>query len=112
MSQIAEFVKEVMATKEREFFEDKKRFTITIRVDEFTVFCLEKLQKATGMNKTALSQSIVEEGLIDGLEVIGLGLQDLQVEYISKKTGRKPEEVRADLDQTGIFVESKRVEVA
>ena len=85
MSKIAEFVKQSIEMQAQQEFEDNVKTAFTVRLDQFTVFCIDKLRASVGGSKTALCQALVEEGVVDGLESLGHDLVSLQEEYFGVK---------------------------
>lgn len=107
MSRIAERMKEIRDHKgEAEFLENKKT-SISIRVEDFTLYCIDKLAEELGGSRSGTVLELVSEGVLDGLEALGYTLDSLQVAHISERSGKSPEEVKAMLAKTGFFSDEK-----
>ena len=111
MSRIAEMAKQMKEAKDKEQFEHVKKFAVSMRLDEFTKWCLDKFVEVAGGTKTALCQELVSEGVLEGFEALGTTLDDLRCMYIAERSGKSLEEVQSDYDQTGIFIDGKRAEM-
>lgn len=111
MSRIAEMVKEMIESKETNVVEDKRKYVVSLRVDGFTKWAIDKLHEVAGGTKTALCQEILSEGVLEGFEALGTKLDDLRCMYIAERSGKSLEEVKAEYDQTGIFIDGKRAEM-
>lgn len=81
MSRIADSIKEFLASKESEQLSDKKKTAVSMRLDDYTVWCVDKLVLKTGVSRTALCQNLISDGVLDALEAIGLSAEELRMEY-------------------------------
>jgi len=111
MSRIAEMAKQMKLESDMEQLEEKKRVAVSMRVDDFTRFCLDKFAGIVGVSRASLCQELVSEGVLEGFEAIGTSLDDLHAMFISERSGRDIEEVRADLAKTGLFVGEEKINV-
>ena len=84
MSRIAERINEIKASQEHDEMREEKKTAITIRVEEFTLFCIEKLRSDIGGSRSAMVLEIVSEGVIDGLEGLGHTMDSLKTEYLEE----------------------------
>lgn len=89
MSKIAEFVKQSLEMQSQAEHEENTKTAFTVRLDQFTVFCVGKLLLEVGGSRTALCQALIEEGVVDGLESIGYDLTSLQEEYFQVRIKEK-----------------------
>lgn len=101
MSRIADRVNEIKAMREMEVGIEEKKTSVSIRVDDFTLFCADLLKEEMGCSRTAVCLEMISEGVLEGLEAVGLTLDELQARYLAQKTGRDLEAVKADLAKTG-----------
>lgn len=85
MSRIAERMNEIKASQEHDVMHEEKKTAITIRVEDFTLFCIEKLRSDIGGSRSAMVLEIVSEGVIDGLEGLGHTIDSLQLEYLEER---------------------------
>jgi hypothetical protein len=72
---------------EDEFLENKKT-SISIRVEDFTLYCIDKLSKELDGSRAGTVLEIVAEGVLDGLEALGHTLDTLQIEYMQENMKR------------------------
>lgn len=107
MSRIAERMKEIRDHKSEDYFMENKKTSISIRVEDFTVYCIDKLAKELGGSRSGTVLELVSEGVLDGLEALGYTLDSLQIAHISERGGKSPEEVEAMLAKTGFFSDKK-----
>ena len=103
MSRIAQMAEEMKRKIEEEGFESEKKIAVSLRLEPFTIFCIDKFVEETHVNRTRVCQEILSEGILDGLDVLGYSMEQIQAEYISKRSGRDIEAVKADLAKTGFF---------
>ena len=106
MSRIADMAKEMKTMKDHGEWKEGQKKTVTVRLDEFGLFCLDFFVSQVGGNRTSNSTELVSEGALEGLEALGFTLDDLQAKFISEKSGKNLDEVKADLAKTGIEVKN------
>lgn len=82
MSRIGDRIKEIKMNQEMDVMDEEKKTSISIRVEDFTLFCIEKLIQEIGGSRAAICLEMVKEGVLDGLEPLGHTLDSLQVDYI------------------------------
>jgi len=87
MSRIAKKIKEKKNQKDRNSWKDGKKISVTIRLDEFSIFCLDKIAATVGGTRTQNAQEFVEEGIGEGLSALGYDFSFLQSEYFAKDGG-------------------------
>lgn len=108
MSRIAEMAEAMKMRMVEQGFESEKKIAVSLRLEPFSVFCIDKFVDELRSTRTRACQDILSEGVLDGLEALGFTFNDLQAEYIASKSGRNIEDVKADLAKTGIFVEGEK----
>lgn len=84
MSRIADRIQEIKAHQEMDVMSEDKKTSISIRVEDFTLYCIEKLMKEIGGSRAAVCLEMVREGVLDGLEPLGHTMDSLQAEYIEE----------------------------
>lgn len=87
MSRIAKRLKEMKTIKDREQWKEGKKITVTVRLDEFMVFGLDKIVEKIGGTRTSSALKILEEGISEGLVAVGYDFEALKDEYFSKDGG-------------------------
>lgn len=97
MSRIIKKIKEKKIQKDRDNWKDGKRISVTIRLDEFSIFCLDKIAAAVGGTRTANAQEFVEEAIGEGLVALGMDFETLKDEYFSRDGG-------------GVFIDGVKVD--
>lgn len=81
MSRIADRINEIKSAQGMEEFLEKKKVSITIRVEDFTLHCIDKLVNEIGGTRSGVAHEMVSEGVLDALEGLGYNLDDLQKVY-------------------------------
>ncbi len=111
MSRIAQMAEEMKKKMVDEGFQSDKKIAISLRLEPFSIFCIDKFVEETRSSRTRSCQDILSEGVLDGLEALGYTLEELQAQYVAKRSGRDLDAVKADLSKTGFFVEGEKVNV-
>lgn len=88
MSRIADRMKEIRSRVGEEEFIENKKTSISIRVEDFTLYCIDKLSQELEGSRSGIVLEIVSEGVLDGLEALGHTLDTLQVEYVQENAKR------------------------
>lgn len=97
MSRIQQTFEQLKKQKERESWKDGKRVTFSIRIDEFTLFCLDELVKEVGGTRNGNAAEIISASVLDGLESFGRSFDSLQESYMNSQG-------------EGLFVDGVKVE--
>lgn len=84
MSRIKAMIQEAKAEIGMEIM-DKTKTSVTIRVHEFTLFCIDKLVSELDSSRASVCLSLVEEGVLDGLEALGHTEESIKAEWIQKR---------------------------
>ena len=87
LSRIAKKIKEKKNQKDRDRWKDGKKISVTIRLDEFSIFCLDEICTAVGGNRTANAQEFVEEGIGEGLIALGIDFETIKNKYFAAAGG-------------------------
>lgn len=64
---------------------DKTKTTISLRVHDFTLFCIDKLVAELDGTRASVCLSLVEEGVLDGLEALGHTEESIKAEWMAKR---------------------------
>jgi len=87
MSRIIRKIREKKSKKDRDSWKEGKKVGVTIRLDEFSLFCLDKIAASVGGTRTANASEFVEEGIGEALVALGIDFETLKNEYFSKDGG-------------------------
>jgi len=85
MSRISEMAHGLMHSKLHGEGEMKKKVAMSIRLDKFSIYCLDKFAAETETSRTAIAVGLVEEGVLDGLETLGFTLEELKEGFLKEK---------------------------
>jgi hypothetical protein len=85
MSKIGEMFKEKKNQKNREAWKEGKKTIVSVRLPEFTIFCLDKLISEAGGNRTANCTEMISQGITEGLSAIGFSFEVLQKEFFAQQ---------------------------
>lgn len=82
MSEIEKIVKDMKHKKEREGWKETKKTAVSLRLDNFTVFCLDKVMQELGGSRTSVGIQLLSAAIYDSLKALGIGLDSLHSEYM------------------------------
>lgn len=103
MSRIKEMIESLQENEAYMKHVDDKKISVTLRLEEMTVWSLDFLAKSFEQKRTPFSISLMEEAVIDAMEAAGYPFEEQRCMFIAAKSGRKIDAVRADMAKTGFF---------
>jgi hypothetical protein len=103
MSRIAQMAEEMKRSMEEDIHRGSKKVAVSLRLDTFTIHCVDFFAKEVGSSRSAVCQELLAEGVLEALEALGFEMIDLQAQHLAGLSGRTVEEMKAKLEQTGIF---------
>lgn len=94
MSRISDRINEIKNAQEMGDVAEKKKISITIRVEDFTIHCIDKLMEEIGGSRSGIALEMVSEGVLDALEGLGYNLDELQESYLSASMEKSKKEAK------------------